>query len=521
MNITKKIILAIFLIAVVVPGFAAGKKLNNMKQYWSNPVMSYCLGQSLGDACVGNSLAGCKNWNGAGKNQPNRGTFNDEMATLLLLARDVNANGARFCVTQAQGANKNKGDAWTNYYNPAGNIAKCFWLCKPGHSGEGCGGGESTLCDSTTIKKSDFAGYKITTSGPSVEGEVAMFHWDEYKGCGLNKSQEHDMVLGISGWTASGHGAFARPMVVRSQRDGWSDMVSTATIWMVGSDTLLCKDGYQPNTSNTDCVAVNGTACMVNTPTTITTNPVNTFCAGWDKASFSETNHVLKLNGTCFEYRCQTAGMAFTSASNRTCVECAGDARVGVPDSTGVCVKCPSGKIFDNNGKTTGFCKNSIQFTTQDLAFGPNKNKNTNLMDQCWTKIEPTAYKNCVLNNKVSTTTATTATTVPEVTPTVPDVKPIVIDKPLISTPAPTTCKVKAITNGTWAPDSLTASSADGCTYTEIDGISCNSGYVNSGASCKKSVTTVTKPITTTPPARNCIGRKALALEECLQEAAL
>ncbi|MBN1324708.1 MAG: hypothetical protein JW974_00600 [Alphaproteobacteria bacterium] len=416
MKLIKKIFLTFILSTLVVPSFAAGKKKSDMKAFWGNPPMSHCLGQSLGDACVGNSLSGCKNWVGTKKDQANRGTFDDEMATLLLLARDVNENGAKFCVTQAQGANKNKGNAWTQYYNPAGNMAKCFWLCKPGHSGEGCTGDDSTTCDSTLIKKSDFSGYKITKSGPSVESTIVMFNWDEYKGCGLNAGQEHDMVLGISGWLQSGHGAFARPMVVRSQRDGWKDMVSTATIWGVGEETLLCKDGYEPNATKTDCIAINNTLCSM-----------NTLCTGWDKAKFAEEFHDLTAKGSCFEYRCKVAGMAFTSATDKTCIECSGDARVGVPESTGVCIKCPAGKIFDNKATTTGFCKNSVKFTTQDLTFGPKKDKNSALETQCWTKIEPTEYKNCVLDKKETLTTED---------PVVDEENPVV-DKPVIKTVNP------------------------------------------------------------------------------------
>lgn len=386
MKMTNKFLFSVFLVLVAGPAFAKGKEANNMLDSWGGAAMSYCSAHNIDDACIGNSLGGCKNWNN-GARSPNRGTADDEMATLMLVARDINENGAKFCVTQVQGANKNKGNAWTVYYNPAGNITKCFWLCKDGHSGDGCGGGVATTCDSGTILKKDFATYKLATSSsaPSVEGEIAMFHWDHNKGCGVHKKQEHDMILAVSGWTPSGHGAFVRPTVVRAERSGWKDMVSTATMWFAGTPTLLCKTGYKPNGGQTDCEPINKTEC-----------DKNSLCPSWADGGFDATKHVLKDKDGCFEYRCSAAGTAFASTTDRSCVECTGDNRVGVPDSTGVCVKCQVGKIFDNNYPSSGYCRDAAEYSTNALSFGTGNNRNTELNRQCWTKIEPDEYKDCV-----------------------------------------------------------------------------------------------------------------------------
>lgn len=387
----KKAGLIALMTIVTLPAFAAGRNVNSLLKEWSNPppAMSYCLAGNIGNACIGNSLSGCKNWNGAQKNQPNRGTYDDEMATLMLIARDVTANGAKFCVTSVQGANKNKGDAWTTYYNPQGNVQSCFWLCKPGFYGEKCtSSGASPVCDATTIKASDFSStkFKIATSNaPSVEGEIAMFYADHYRGCGVEKGQEHDMVLGIIDWTASGHGAFAQPMVVRAERAQWKDMVSTATIWTVGEKTLLCKDGYQPNAAKTDCVAANQTLCNM-----------NNMCNNWSSSSYVEGTHklVASTSGTnCYEYRCAMPNMAFTTPDTKSCSECVGDARVGVAPN-GVCTRCPMGKLFDATAVSGNYCRETTAYSVQDLAYGRGKDRNA--PNPCWTIAEPTEYKACV-----------------------------------------------------------------------------------------------------------------------------
>lgn len=388
MKTVTTFILTTVLCACSVPAIAGGRNNNAMKQHWTNPTMSHCLTHDIGDACVGGSLSGCKNWINPQNNDnvgANRGTAQDEGAILMLVARDVNENGAKFCVTQLQGANKNKKNAWTVYYNPAGNITNCFWLCKAGFSGEGCSAGVATGCDSVPIRRSDFDKYKIATSGPSVEGEIFMFHWDENKSCGVHKKQEHDMILAISEFLPSGHGAYARPMVFRAERAGWKHMVSTATLWWAGDKTLLCKDGYQPNPGKTDCVAINQNTCNM-----------NSMCTGWNPTDFNESAHTMHANGSCYEFRCMTPGTAFTSSTNRTCIECTGDNRVGIPSATGVCVRCPTGKIFDDNASASSYCRDAAQYNTQTMAYGKGRTRNADLKDQCWTMLESDEYKACV-----------------------------------------------------------------------------------------------------------------------------
>lgn len=392
MKMIKKYFLITGLCLIAGPVFAGGKNINNLLASWGKPAMTTCLKHNIGNACIGNSMTDngkkgtCKNWNGTGKNQSNRGTSDDEMATLLLLARDVNANGAYFCVTQVQGANKNKDDAWTTYYNPSGGMTKCMWLCKSGFYGEGCKSTAVSSCDSTPVKRADFEKYSIATSGSNIEGSIPMFFMNVKNGCGLNKTQEHDMVLAISGWTESGHGAFAQPVIVRAERDGWKDMVSTATVWKT-TDTpvLVCKNGYQANSKGTDCEAKDTGLCAL-----------SELCSGWTKSGFNASIHKMEAIGSCYQYRCSETGFAFASVTDKKCVECKGDARVGAPDKTGVCVKCDKGKIFDENASASGYCVTAKALSVQELVYGPDKDQTAPLAGQCWLSVEPDDYKKCL-----------------------------------------------------------------------------------------------------------------------------
>jgi len=365
-----------------------GVQINGLASSWGSLGMSYCLPHNAGDACVGNSLSGCANWINRTKSD-NRGTEDDDMAILMLIARQVNENGAYFCVTQAQGTNKNK-DAWTTYHNPAGGVSKCFWLCKPGHSGDGCAAGVATTCDATPILRKDFEEYKIATNdAPNIEDDIPMFHWNHYRKCnGAEKrKEEHDMILAISAWVPSGHGAFAQPTVVRAERGSWigDDLMSTATIYFVGTATLLCKTGYQPNVAGDDCVPIDEIKCNE-----------TSLCSGWNGGGFNREIHSMHEKNGCYEYRCSAVGTAFASATDHKCIECTGDRRVGIPTDTGVCVRCPTGKIFSESAAATGYCVDATSYSVDALAFGVGKNRNTKLADQCWTKLEPSEYRECV-----------------------------------------------------------------------------------------------------------------------------
>ena len=384
------VILIVCIFGIQVDSFASVfENIKQMYDAWGSPAMLTCFTQDFENGCVGNSLKDssgkCLNWTSP-DTLTNRGTEGDEGATLVMLARKIVDNGAYFCVTQLQGANKNKGDAWTVYYEPSGGTTECVWLCKAGYSGDGCTQTSVASCDSTPLLRSSFDGYKIETKrSVNIEDTIPRFLKGIYKNCGVHKEQEHDMVLAITDWTKSGHGAFAGPVIFRAERSGWKDMVSTVTLRKASaSPTLLCKHGYQPNSDATDCTEADSTLCAM-----------NDLCDGWSNNEFDKASHVLKSINGCYQYRC-LQGFAFQSEGSRTCVECTGDARVGIPYNTGVCVKCQKGDVFDEDNSSNNYCSGAGTLTVQDLVYGRGKNQTTKWEEQCWLIVEPEEYRKCL-----------------------------------------------------------------------------------------------------------------------------
>lgn len=388
----KKIILILIVCVFATPTVSFGAVFENLKESyksWGAPSMLTCFTQDFSNGCVGDSLKDgsgkCLNWTSP-DTLTNSGTSHDEGATLVMLARKIVENGAYFCVTQLQGANKDKGNAWTVYYEPAGGTTECVWLCKDGYSGDGCTETSDSSCDSTEILRSSFSNYKIEkSSSVNIENTIPRFLKGIYKGCGVHKGQEHDMILTITDWTKSGHGAFATPVIFRAERSGWKQMRSTVTLRKTSVEpTLLCKHGYQPNSDATDCSEVDSTLCAM-----------NDMCDGWSSSQFDRTSHVLKAINGCYQYRC-LPGTAFESELSKTCVVCTGDARVGIPYDTGTCVKCAKGEVFDEDNAADNYCSTAEKLSVQDLVYGKGKTQTTPWKDQCWLIVEPEEYRKCL-----------------------------------------------------------------------------------------------------------------------------
>lgn len=375
--------------------FASGINVNDMLQYWGNPSMLHCAESDMGAASIGKNKATCTgNNNNACKLVNDRRT---SWGVLMLVAREVNQYGAKFCPTTVYGEKKTKGKktcggSYTIYSEPD-KAQTCFWLCKSGHYGEGCQNITPSGCDSSLLRRSDFDTYSMSNSS-YVENSIAMFHWDQDKRCGSRiYFDEHDMILGISDWLPNGHGAVAQPFVVRSTyKDGdGCQGKSFATVRKVGTPTILCKNGYKLNAAGTDCEPADATACAQ-------TN----MCAGWDSTLFDADAMVMHYNdsGKCWEYRCTTAGYGFISETLRTCSACPTGMRNGVSPKTGMCIQCPNDKIFDANASGTNYCGNVMAFSKSDMMYGRGKTIATQprLQNQCWPLSNPSEYKDCVKN---------------------------------------------------------------------------------------------------------------------------
>lgn len=352
------------------------------------------------EACIGESVnSGCASWTMKSRQ------YDDEFAILMMVAREINDHGARFCPTQVEGHNKNKGKAWTEYSDAAsGSTASCVWLCQSGWTGDRCSvpATSSVSCDASLLKRENYSGVKRVASGANIKGSLPMFGTNA-KGvagilnasatlaaCGVHKTQEHNMILAINRWLPSGHGAFVRKMVVRAERRGWKNMESTATVYPASNsaDILVCKNGYQANANGSDCIEINANVCRLQQS-----------CDGWTDYNEKLHTFVQQSNQNCYQFRCTETGKAFASETNRgTCVECVSGLRTGVSPTTGACVKCDVGLIFSANATSSGFCVATNSYSNVDLQYGRGRTKNSELdIDkQCWTMTDPVEYEKCV-----------------------------------------------------------------------------------------------------------------------------
>ena len=238
----RKITLSFGMILCTQGAFSAiPTNVSHLRNEWGGGKMLRCgihmLLNNLPDACIGvSSGENCATY------KLNARNYSDEFMVLMMVARDINEHGAYFCPTQVEGKNKNKSHAWTEYADAHG---PCHWLCKNGWGGDRCQTQVPEDCDATRIQKSDYANIGRVASGSNIENAVVMFDRAITDKCGLHGTQEHDNILAIVRYAPGGHGAFVRQMIVRSERDGWGDMKSTATVYLAegSQEILVCKPG--------------------------------------------------------------------------------------------------------------------------------------------------------------------------------------------------------------------------------------------------------------------------------------
>ena len=329
---------------------------------------------TLTTGCVGNSLPGCAaypNWSNDGATVngfTNRGaTQNDAAATLMLVAKTIGTNGAEFCVTQVDTANTDEatdmthctGNATTWYYYPTGAESNCFWLCKDGFFDGDAGNctsatpGEKTSLD---LRRTMFDDYKIVTSGIDKDSEIPMFFRAKKISSseGVCHDEEYDTILAVTRFLNSGNGMFVAPVAVRAHAKyfhKWSSwgktgyrFVSAPYMEKVGTETLLCKNGFEHNPSHTDCVdATTEIAKQMRTAAAELEKIQNlqacdikwvgfdasqhTKCGGkYNEQDAKQCMDITELkNAECYTYRCTDTTKAFRSASDHTCVTCTGE----------------------------------------------------------------------------------------------------------------------------------------------------------------------------------------------------
>ena len=170
------------LILPLISGVAFAAKINisHLKSSWGNPELGRCENTSnIGNAAIGTKRTAC-----AGSNQNSRSDtckLGDDYGVLMLIARDVNENGAYFCPTTVYGEKHGRGGSWT-LYGDSSQGQGCFWACKKGFSGEECQSTAVVGCDSTTVFREDFNLYEMVRD-PEIENSIPMFFLNENKEC--------------------------------------------------------------------------------------------------------------------------------------------------------------------------------------------------------------------------------------------------------------------------------------------------------------------------------------------------
>ena len=384
--------------------FASGIDISALKGSWNNPGMSHCGFSDLKNATIGKNKDVCRGGYNIDDNTPSQCSLDgSNMGVLMLVAREVNEHGAYFCPTTIHAKHRSWGNAWTLYAESAQGAQPCYWLCKAGYSGEGCSKTTPDGCDSVPLNRDDFDNLTMSDS-PQVESVIPMFHLGEREACGVNYNQEHDMILAVSDWLSSGHGAWASPFVVRARRESYNNSKSGVEVWPVGEATLLCKNGYIVNKENNDCIAIDEAMCAI-----------NQMCPDWPSSAYNGLTMVVEYYepSNCYKYRCIEKGYAFASSAEKTCSFCTTNIRNGVSPEDGTCIKCDVGKIFNENAKDQGYCSTAVSYINSDLQYGKGKNKSIDINQQCWTSadLDPTDYINCVKGTANNTTGASTGAT--------------------------------------------------------------------------------------------------------------
>lgn len=421
---TKKLI--IFVMIILCSANTYAWDASQYASSWGVPSeISFCGASNNEGVLIGADKGVCKGGKDNNLDKCKIAESYYKVGMMMMIARDLNEHGAYFCPTiiggdrqrWELGQTSNKKPYWTIYKEPVtANATDCFWMCKPGYSGEGCQETTVSSCNLNTVKQGNWDSLKITSGVIDVEDDVAMFRQSETSHCvryvsGVWPSpMEHDMILAVSGWTSSGHGVFVSPFVARSDfySKRYSGGPGTSFAYSVGTQTLLCASGYEPNFNNSDCIPVDESLCAVTEAmeSNETCNAKNASYASLDAFDSSTMElHYFDTDG-CQGIICSQAGYGFdpNNIVRPTCIDCGmdDDVRNGI-DKYGRCVRCDVGQIFN---RMSSKCVPATVLDRDRLKFGPGKSASTPIIEQCWTQPDQYSYSDCVWAKTTSNTTA-------------------------------------------------------------------------------------------------------------------
>lgn len=406
---------------------------------WSGDMISCAVTNFLNTATIGKYKDQCYGTNTTHNTKSNNCLMEkfhnsgDGYATtgmILMVAREVNANGAYFCPTVLVSSRKKWGAAYkgdygwkVHFYNPKDSdkaslgVSECIWLCKPGWHGDKCRQSTYNGCTKTKLLRDNYDTIidkewpESTVTADVVDSQIAEFTSGGTSRTVCTKNWPRSYfknVLIISEWLDSGNGVFARPTIIgaKSGNKKWTGP-GVFAVNQPYPEILLCQSGYTANADNTDCVPVDAKLCAVSNDSG--TNPDANLCEQYDSANYDNgvTMEIVE-NTSCkthsggdggYMYRCKdtTQGfdnMVYSLSRGLNCIDCPVDARRGI-NTYGFCIECPVGELFDNSD-TTDYCVPATALDKSRMRYGMNKSASTPLTQQCWTLIDPEEYVNCV-----------------------------------------------------------------------------------------------------------------------------
>lgn len=381
----KKFLAILFGSVLTLPAVAGHTQISNeiLNEWGGRPDWITC-GENNTNGCISKGLVDAKCDAATAKI-----TAPDGFAFFLMLAREVNKNGAYFCPTMFHRNSNN-----STIFKETGGNQTCVWLCRQGWTGDKCQSKQDNftdVCDVTPFLRENYNDTK-SGSAENIEWKFMYIASDKLADCKdstgkYQRNTEHDILLAVDKFLPSGNGAFVRMMEFSARHNELQVYPANGK-----EQELLCKRGYKQNKTKTDCEPINASECkkaILN----------QKMCSGWTADKYDEKKHMLDLNDGCYKYKCKTAGQAFVSTTDHSCTDCTTDIRGGTHPINGTCVKCDTGMIFSD---IDGECKETISLNNTDLAYGQNKTKddfkdNNDTTDQCWAKKAPEEYKECVM----------------------------------------------------------------------------------------------------------------------------
>lgn len=350
----------------------------------------------------------------------------------LMVALDITDKGARFCPLFVYGLAYGWHDPTYTRYGRYGDDSNCVWLCLPGYTGTEC---QDTIsasyapssADAAVLNRDTYLGKYDGKASAEIETSVPGFYEHSQNMCySKNTTSENDMILAITGFVPSGHGAWVQQTAVTAHRFfgwGWHGLTChcdnpklskekrcekhKVSINVLHTDsagenmgykgTLVCMNGYEPNVARDDCVVIE--------PATAP-NPDRCDAADEDfdaaEHKVVEFTRAVGTTPASCKFRCAKDGHGFESAASKKCVSCptesTGIPKHGVSASTGVCVTCADNYMYD---VTTGECEEMMILKESDLMYGIGKQASKS-STPCWMAMDLEDYRKCIFGESTT-----------------------------------------------------------------------------------------------------------------------